>query len=239
MARETASSFALLAGCFVLTVLAWEWLYPVNVFVVVLHEWSHGLAAMLTGGDIVRIHVDARAGGWCEHTSSWRIVTAAAGYLGSSVLGAAILIAASTSRQDRRIAKALGAFLIFLAARYVRNPFGLGFCVAFGIFMIWVAVYASERLCDFLLRFLGTSTCLYAVVRVKWHLQSAWYGWGPVKTGDPTLDRIWASSDADTLASLTGVPALAWWVIFLLFGVAAFTLALRTSLRNEAGWPDP
>ena len=37
--------------------------YPLRIFVVFLHELSHGLAGMATGGNIVDISLDPREGG--------------------------------------------------------------------------------------------------------------------------------------------------------------------------------
>jgi len=227
-------SLQLLGGTFLLTLVFWEWLYPINVFVVVLHEWSHGLAALLTGGDVVEIYLDPRAGGWCSHTSSWRGVTAAAGYIGSSVLGAALLVTGAATRKDRVVVAGLGLFLAFLAIRYVGNGFGRIFCLGFAAFLLFAANKLQDRWNDFLLRFLGMSSCLYAVVRVRGHLLAHWYDWRS-RTGNAELDKIWSRSDADTLAELTHLPATFWWCVFLALGVGAFLGALFVSVRSEAG----
>ena len=39
--------------------------YPLKVFVVLLHEVSHGLVAIMTGGTIDRITLSAQEGGAC------------------------------------------------------------------------------------------------------------------------------------------------------------------------------
>jgi len=239
MASRQAQSLGLMAICFAISFFLWDWLYPVNVFVVVLHEWSHGLANVLTGGKILEIYIDPRAGGWCQGTSSWELTVTAAGYIGSSVLGAAILLAAALTRWDRMLCGGLGLFLVGVGLRYVGNPFGKIFCVGFGVFMVWAAYKLSERWSDFLLRFLGMSSCLYAVFRVRQHLLAHWYQWPTGSTGDATLDQIWAHSDADVLAHLTGVPATAWWVTFLIVGVSSFLAALWISVRYDAGWGSP
>ncbi|MBI4865050.1 MAG: M50 family metallopeptidase [Candidatus Riflebacteria bacterium] len=230
-----AYSIGLLLLCFVVALVLWDWLYPVNVFVVVLHEWCHGLAAILTGGSVGQIYIDVRAGGWCSHNSSWRFVTAAAGYVGSPILGALILLAAAGTRRDRAISMFLGAFLIVLSALYVRNTFGLAFCVAFGLLLIASGRWLPEAVNDFILRFLGMSSCLYSVVDLKRSLMAHWGGWRP-NTGNAELDRIWSSSDADTLAALTGIPATVWWGLFLLLGVGTFAVAAWLSVKWESGW---
>lgn len=233
--RRAWKSMKLLGLTFLVTFLLWEYLYPINVFVVVLHEWSHGLAAILTGGEIKQIYLDHRAGGWCAHTSQWSFVVSFAGYFGSSVLGALLLITGAMTKKDRQVVAGLGLFMAYLALAYVRNGFGLAFCLGFAAFLLFAAAKLSDGLNDFLLRFLGMSSCLYALVRVRGHLLSHWYGWRS-KTGDPKLDQIWANSDADVLAQLTGLPATFWWVVFLVLGIGCFALAVKISIEEEAGW---
>ena len=57
----------LLAAMFVVAGIFWDtiFIYPIKLFVVALHEFSHGVAAILTGGSIVRIEIDYRIGGLC------------------------------------------------------------------------------------------------------------------------------------------------------------------------------
>ncbi len=52
--------------------------YPFRVFVVFLHEISHGLAAVLTGGRIVSIGLSIDEGGVCVTRGGWRFVVLSA-----------------------------------------------------------------------------------------------------------------------------------------------------------------
>ena len=57
----------------VATLLLWGTpvVYPFRLFVVFLHEISHGIAAVLTGGQIVSIAM-GNAGGVCFTRGGWR-----------------------------------------------------------------------------------------------------------------------------------------------------------------------
>ena len=57
--------------------------YPLKVFVVFLHELSHGLMAVATGGRIESIALDWREGGETVSLGGSAILTLSAGYLGS------------------------------------------------------------------------------------------------------------------------------------------------------------
>ena len=61
--------------------------YPFRVFVVFLHEISHGLAAVLTGGRVVSIGLSANEGGVCVTRGGSPFLVLNAGYLGSLSVG--------------------------------------------------------------------------------------------------------------------------------------------------------
>ena len=54
-----------LIGIFVVIGLLWDTpvVYPLKIFVVFMHEVSHGLAAIATGGRLIEIQVVAQQGG--------------------------------------------------------------------------------------------------------------------------------------------------------------------------------
>ena len=64
--------------------------YPFRLFVVFLHEISHGLAAVLTGGSIVSIGLSFDEGGVCLTRGGWPFLILNAGYLGQPALGRAL-----------------------------------------------------------------------------------------------------------------------------------------------------
>src|SRR5438067_1285924 len=79
---------------------AWStpFVFPLKVFVVFLHELSHGLAAIAAGGSIERIELSANEGGLCATRGGWGFVVTSAGYLGSLLFGAALLVAGGRMR---------------------------------------------------------------------------------------------------------------------------------------------
>ena len=66
----------ILLGMFIAVLFLWNFplVYPIKVFVVLLHEISHGLAAMLTGGSISRIEISPQLGGLCYFSGGWELV---------------------------------------------------------------------------------------------------------------------------------------------------------------------
>lgn len=191
------------------TVFVW----PLRVFVVLLHEVSHGLAAVLTGGRIVSIELSPLEGGLCTTAGGWPVVIASAGYLGSALFGAFFLVLGfrGRPRTHRAVTGVLGAALILLTLVYVRSTFGFVYGLVAGALLLAVARWLPEGASSFVLRLLGVTSLLYA----PWDI-----------TSDLILRSI-PASDAGALARMTGIPALAWGILWLAASLAIAWRALK------------
>jgi len=192
--------------------------YPLKIFVVLLHEMSHAVAAVATGGSIQRITLDPLQGGACYCPGGNAFLTLSAGYLGSLLWGGLMVSAARSPRVRADLVNALiGGLVIALTLLYVRNGFGFAFGVAFGIGMIVTSRKVTASLNGTLLLTLGLTSALYAILDIK----------------SDVIDRPELRSDAYMLAEITGVPTLAWGVIWI--GVAlAFSFWLLRRAYQEA-----
>jgi len=223
--RVDWETLALLVGLFVGVALLWNTIvvYPVKVFVVLLHELSHALAALLTGGQVLRIEISPLLGGVTLTAGGSPFLIASAGYLGSILWGGLILMTAARSRNDRALAGAVGLVVIGATLLFTRNVFGLVFGILFGGALVWIARRLSNKVSDFILKFLGLTSCLYVVLDIKSDLidRGLFYAPGSV-------------SDAQTLANLTGIPALIWGIAWFLIAIAALCIFLRAAVLTRA-----
>jgi hypothetical protein len=194
-------------------------LYPLRLFVVFLHELSHGLAAVATGGSIERIELQAREGGLCLTRGGSRFLTLNAGYLGSLIWGAALLLLGARTRLDRPIVAGLGLLTLAVTLVYVRGLFGFLYGLAAGAGLLATARFLPDAASDLLLRVVGTVSCLYAV----WDIAS-----------DALLRDI-PGSDADALGRLTGIPGAVWAVLWV--GAALVVTALSLVWAAGSGPP--
>lgn len=204
---------------FIAALLFWNTvlLYPIKLFVVVLHELSHGLAAIMVGGSIEEIKINERIGGSCHYifpqSLMGRLIIASAGYLGSMIWGGLILVIASRTRHDNLLALVIGNGLIILSALYIRSPFGLIFTAGFGLVLIFLAIKASNKITDLAMKFLGMTSCLYAIIDIK----------------DDLIVRSGIGSDADRIATLLGMPWLSVGIgiLWCVIAIISFLLFLR------------
>jgi hypothetical protein len=216
--RATVALVALGAALVVLwrTPVVW----PLKILVVFFHELSHGLAAIATGGSVVRIEVVAAQGGLCVTRGGNAFLTLSAGYLGSLGWGVAALQAARRTRHCRVLLVALGAVVGTATLLWVRPlaSFGFGFHALAAGALVAAGVWLPEIAGAWALRVLGLTSCLYVVPDI----------WSD------TIARSGQVSDARLLAQMTGVPTVFWGALWILLALLVLAFTLRASLRPAA-----
>jgi hypothetical protein len=190
--------------------------YPLRVFVVFLHEISHGLAAALTGGRIVAIGLTFDEGGVCITEGGSRFLILNAGYLGSLFWGALFLVLSARTRASREITGAVGVFVLGVTLLYVRSFFGFLYGLVAGAALLTAAVKLPRDVVDDLLQTIGVVSCLYAV----WDVLS------DVVTRDSPF------SDASALGRLTGIPGVLWGIAWIGVSLVVVFLAVRLVARG-------
>jgi hypothetical protein len=219
--KKTTRKLVFVAGLTAWLVAVWLlwWspvIYPLKLFVVLLHETSHALMALATGGRVDRLIITADQGGICYCPGGNAFLTLSAGYLGSLLWGALILILARARKPEPRdTTTAIGALVLALTALFVRNAFGVLFGALFGAGM--VAMRGAGRTVHVLaLTALGLTSCLYALLDIK----------------SDVLDRPHLPSDAHMLAQLTGVPTVVWGILWIGIGAAVSWWLFRRALAR-------
>lgn len=118
--------------------------YPLRVFVVMLHEVSHAAAGVATGGQIERILLTPDEAGATYIAGGSPFLVLSAGYLGSLGWGLLLLEAArARKRWLRAIVAAVGIAVIVIALAFVRNLFGLAFSMTFGAALLVAARFLT------------------------------------------------------------------------------------------------
>ena len=179
-------------------------LYPLKIFVVFMHEVSHGLAAYLTGGSIVEIEVNRQQGGHAETNGGNKFLILTAGYLGSLIWGGVILLMAARTHFDKAISVLIGIGMVGITIGFSSDTFTYLFGVGFGVVLIAVGLFLPEVANDWILRVIGITSCLYAILDIK----------------SDILDRAHLRSDARMLAELTRFPTMFWGILWIVIAIA-------------------
>jgi len=191
---------------------------PLKIFVVFLHELSHAIATVLTGGEVLSLSVSADQGGVVWSRGGNRFITLSAGYLGSLLIGLALLLGALKTKIDKILMLGCGVVLLLIAALYVRDSFALLFTCATGIAMIAVGYFLSHDINDLILRLLGLSSIIYV----------------PFDILSDTILRSGARSDARMLAEEFGGATVMWGGIWLCLSLLAIFYALKIALKEPS-----
>ena len=191
--------------------------YPLKVFVVLLHEISHAMIAVATGGTIERIVLDPNQGGACYCPGGNAFLTLSAGYLGSLAWGALLISAGQMKRiNSRLVTGAVGLLVVGLTLAYVRSTFGFWFGLAFGSVLFLGALRLSAAVNQGILLTLGLTSCLYAILDIK----------------SDVLDRPELRSDAAMLGELTGIHTVVWGGLWITVAVLASAWLFQWSYRR-------
>lgn len=194
-------------------------LAPVKILVVFFHELSHAVAGWLTGGEVKEFVINVNQGGHVLMVGGDRFLTLSAGYLGSLVVGAVMLLATGYSRSDKYITAFLGIVLIGVAAGFIRTPFGFIYCAVVGGGMLVAAYLLSHQINDYILHFLAMTNLLYV----------------PLDIYSDTLQRSHLRSDARMLAEEFGGTTVMWGVVWLSISlvIAGITIFVRARMHRS------
>ena len=190
---------------FIGIVLLWNTLfvYPLKIFVVFMHEVSHGLAAIVTGGRIVEIQINPQQGGHALTQGGSRFWTLTAGYLGSLLWGGLILLLAARTQFDKTISIFIGLGMVVISIAFGESLFTYLFGIGFGVVLLAIGFFLPEAFNDWILRVIGVTSCLYAILDIK----------------SDVLDRSHLRSDARMLSEVTGLPTEFWGVLWILIAI--------------------
>lgn len=222
MKPRTRRRLTFVAGfCLYFVALWYLWytpvVYPLKIFVVLLHEVSHALALLATGGTVDHIALDPAQGGVTVGAGGIDFITLSSGYLGSLALGGLLVLGAQSKRVRAPLLLSLtGGLVVALTLVYVRSLFGLLFGTLFGAALVIAGRRLRAGASASVLMGLGLTSVCYAVLDIK----------------SDVLDRPELRSDARMLAELTGVPTLVWGVLWITLALAAATWLIRRAYRN-------
>ncbi|MFD2166412.1 M50 family metallopeptidase [Thalassotalea euphylliae] len=175
---------------------------PFNWFESFFHEISHGFAAILTGGKIIRIELMLNGAGLCTTLGGIRFFTAFAGYAGAALWGYLIFQLASYNAKLTKTVIALLLVLITVClVLWTRDLFTLVILLVLATVLLAKLRFATSRWLNRLVQLLGLTILLNAVI-------------SPLYLVDGH-----ARGDGATLANLTLIPELAWVAIWMAIGL--------------------
>jgi hypothetical protein len=241
LAEDAKPQVLLLLIATLLTVAIWfipyaDYLvYPIRLFVTFIHESSHAIIALLTGGSVQSLTIAADGSGVVYSVPSsffGQIFTSSAGYLGTTAFGVIMLYLIRKAVSPHKILFVLAAFIgimtvVFGVISPMFNIFSLqvgfssllftiiaGALLAVGLGAL--ALYSNVRVANFVVAFLAVQALLNSLSDLKtlFFINAPFYG------SD-------IATDAGNMAAATGLPGIVWVFIWIGISLAMISVGLR------------
>jgi hypothetical protein len=217
-------------------------LAPFNQFQVLLHEASHALACVFTGGWVSGLTIveDGNGHGGLTFTHGGiPFIYAQAGYMGEVIWGCLLIALSRFPRISRAILIAIGVLIGLVSIWFM--PAGI-FTPAPGMILqtlgslvwglvmagvlVWVGRKFSGTWAHLILTFLAVQSCMSSLSGV----------WVLLLQSMGAFPGTW--SDATNMARMTGIPAMFWGVSWALFSVGMMSWTLWMSYKADQQVPE-
>jgi hypothetical protein len=93
--------------------------YPFLIFSTFVHETAHAVAALLTGGTVESLIVRIDGSGITYTRGGSRLIVSSAGYIGTTLFGAFLLILSHKQSNVRRVLSGTALFVLIITALFV------------------------------------------------------------------------------------------------------------------------
>ena len=146
-------------------------LYPFKLFTTWVHESGHALMTVLVGGRVTSITIEPDTSGLTQSLVPMGRVAgglvASSGYLGAAVVGCLLMASTRVEKWAHVILLSLGAFMLFTLVLWIRNLFGFGVVLAWGVALVTLVRKGVANALRFLLSLLAIQVALNSVYDIR------------------------------------------------------------------------
>lgn len=201
----------------------WWLLAPFRWLQIYVHEFGHGITALIAGGEFYKFEMWTYSG-VAQTRVSGRLAQAfvcAGGLCGPAVVGGVFLAVGRHPRIARIALAAFGGFMVLSLVLWTRSAFGLGFGGAVAALSLAVALGARASHAQAVLVFLGVQLAL-----------SVYTGGGYLFTQDATLQNGERhASDTQVMADALTLPYWFWGIVCAAFSALVLLAGLWLYLK--------
>jgi hypothetical protein len=216
--------------------------YPIRLFVTFIHESSHALVAVVTGGSVQSLTISADTSGLTYSAPSGflgAVLTSSAGYLGTTIAGVLMLYLIRKRFSPNKILTAEGIFVaamlvVFTVVSPIFNFLSLQVAFSSLVFtlaaggvlaaaLIGLGLYATPRVANFAVAFLAVQFLLNAVTD-----QMALFMINAPFVGSEI------ANDASNMSAATHIPGFFWVLIWIGISLLMISLGLRLYAVNQS-----
>ena len=219
MAKKSSSTeinksleILILFSSLIIVLLLWDtyFVYPIKLFVVLLHELSHALCTMMTGGVVKEIEIGFDLGGKTTTVGGNEIAISSAGYIGSLLIGLALFISANSVKNGKYFFFLLAGIVLLTLSISSPSPTFIFLCLVVVTFLILFGMFIHKMAISLFVKAVALSCALYVLIDIK---------------EDVFSTNI--TSDAIILSNLTGLNSFLIGILWLAISMLSLFIMIK------------
>jgi hypothetical protein len=216
--RDQITELVILLILLIISFFLWDtyFIYPIKLFVVLLHELGHSIAALLIGGKIITMNIGFDLSGRCETEGGNTIFIASAGYLGSLLWGILFFISPNNKKSGFWIIIVISIMIVLTTIGVATGATFILLALILSALLITAAFYLRIPIVSIIVRAFGLISCVYVLFDIK----------------DDLLFQRTAISDATLISSLTNISTTMIGITWVLISIICIYIAIRFSYKN-------
>ncbi|MCX6168313.1 MAG: M50 family metallopeptidase [Ignavibacteriales bacterium] len=216
--KDKVSELIILLILLIISFFLWDmyFIYPIKLFVVLLHELSHSLAAILSGGKITTLDIGFDLSGKCETVGGNTIIIASSGYIGSLIWGLLFFVSPNNKKIGKWLIISLSTIIFLLSITFSADSIFILLAFILSGLLITAAFFLGIPIVTIIVRSFGLISCVYVLFDIK----------------EDLLSNSSVISDASILSSLINVQVIWIGLSWALVSIIGIYFAIKYSYRK-------
>lgn len=216
--KDQITELIILLTFMIISFFLWDtyFIYPIKLFVVLLHEISHAFAAILSGGKIIEMNIGFDLGGKCETEGGNTIFIASAGYLGSLLWGLLFFLSPNNKKIGFWIIISISVLILITTISVSTNITFVILAMIISSLLVTSAFFLRIPIIRIIVRSFGLISCIYVLFDIRQDL----------------ISHTNALSDASVISSLTNIPVTMIGLSWAFISIICIYTAMRLSYKN-------
>ncbi|HRP02562.1 MAG TPA: M50 family metallopeptidase [Candidatus Kapabacteria bacterium] len=206
-------------------------LYPFMILGTWFHEFSHGMTALLLGGNFHQLVIFPDGSGYAQFSYSSLLfgnignaLVAAAGPLGPTIAGNLLMLSSTNQRATKIMFYVLGLTMLISSIVWVRPiiSFGFAFTIIFALIFLFIAIKSNEKVQRLTLQFVAVQAFMSLYLSIGYLFST-----GAVVGGEHNM------SDTQVIADNLFLPNWLWAILIIAVSIYSIIKSILITIKKE------